>query len=718
MSDEIEEFGEIFKEETYELLIELENSLMELEGEPENIELIGSIFRALHTIKGSGAMFGFETISAFAHQVENVFDLVREGSIKVTKDLIGYTLQAKDFIREIVESTDLTSDQEDMKNDILTKLKDYSDKNSSDKHSIEKKVDEKEGETIEPEKTDMQSLQDNELEITFRIRFTPSEKILQGGNDPAALISELRELGKSSIVVHVNSIPDLDEIQPDYCYIYWDILLTTNQSLDTIKDIFIFLDEESKVQIDIIDEGDAEEGDYKKLGHILVEKGDLSIEEMKNAVSKQPKFGEILVEKGIAEPEKIVSALMEQKHVREVRKERTDKTVSASLRVSSVKVDKLVDLVGEMVTAQARLAQISINVGDNELVGLSEDIERLIWELRDNTMEMRMLPFGSTFGRFRRLVRDLSENLNKDIELTTLGGETELDKTVIEKLGDPLTHIIRNCLDHGIEEPDERVKKGKPKQGTIHLSAYHSGANVIIQISDDGAGLDLERIEKKAISKGLVPTDRKLSTKEISGLIFEPGFSTAQEVTDVSGRGVGMDVVKKNINLLRGLIDVDSESGKGTTIKLKIPLTLAIIDGLLVAIENEKFVLPLSMVEECIEIKYSDIENANGRNFVKRRGELIPYINLREVFKLKDEIPLLQQVVITNIDNERIGFVVDTVIGGHQTVIKSLGSIYKDIDGVSGATILGDGTIALILDALKIINNAELDKLNKDKKTG
>jgi len=709
MPDDMEDFGAIFKEETYELLVDLENSLMELESQPEDINLIGSVFRALHTIKGSGAMFGFDTVSAFAHQVENVFDLIREGSLKVSKELIGYTLEAKDFIRDIIESTELSSDQEKTRESILTKLKDYSNKNNSSESDVNNLMKEKDN-NISKEIADERK---ENFDTTYRIRFTPSEKILKSGNDPSELISELCSLGKSSIVSHIDRIPPINEMEPDFCYLYWDILLTTSKDINAIKDIFIFLDEESEVKIDIIDEGDTDDLDYKKLGNILVEKGDLSIEEMKKVLAKQPMLGEILLDKGLTDQDKLASALMEQKHIRQIRKERTEKTVAASLRVSSMKVDKLVNLVGELVTTQARLSQISSSIDDPELVSLSEDIERLIWELRDNTMEMRMLPFGSTFGRFKRLVRDLSSNLNKEIDLITFGGETELDKTVIEKLGDPLTHIIRNCIDHGIEEPEIRVEKGKPKHGTIKLSAFHSGANVIVQVSDDGSGLDLKAIEQKALSKGLISNDVLLTDKEISSLIFEPGFSTAKEVTDVSGRGVGMDVVKKNINLLRGVIDVDSISDKGTTIKLKIPLTLAIIDGLLVAIGKERFVLPLSTVEECIEVRYDEIKNAKGRNFVKLRGELIPYINLREIFEIKDDIPDLVQVAITNIDNERIGFVVDRVIGGHQTVIKSLGTIYKNIEGISGATILGDGTIALILDVLKIIYNTKIEKKNK-----
>ncbi len=701
--------AETFLNEAWELLNSIEDIVLDLENRPDDTECINNLFRAMHTIKGSGAMFGFDTVSAFAHEVENVFDMVREGILKVSKHLIGLTLQAKDFIREIVEIKELSASEEEKKTNILSELKAY-----CDEHATLPQVPESDMPSQSDMGVDSQAVpppvEQDQRDVTYRIRFTPSEKILIEGTDPSELIEELKTLGTHSIVAHVQKIPELDELNPDYCYIYWDILLTTRKDINLIKDIFIFLDDNSKVQIDIIDQGETDEIDYKKLGYILVDKGDLSVEEMKTVLTKQKMFGEILLESGLTDQDKIESALVEQQHVRKVRKERVEKSAASSLRVSSAKVDKLVDLVGELVTAQARLVQIGNMIDDSELVSLSEDMERLIWELRDNTMEMRMIPFGSTFGRFKRLVRDLSSSLRKQVELETIGGETELDKTVIEKLGDPLTHIIRNCIDHGIETPEERIQKGKDPVGRIELEAYHSGANVIIQITDDGAGLDTEKIEKKALEKGVISRDKKLSHKEVCALIFEPGFSTAKEVTDVSGRGVGMDVVKKNIDLLRGLIEVDSRTGMGTTIKLKIPLTLAIIDGLLVSIDTDKYVLPLSSVEECIEIKHSDVSNANGRQFVNLRGELIPYINLREMFQISTNIPELEQVVITNFDDERVGFVVDNVIGGHQTVIKSLGAVYKNIEGISGATILGDGTIALILDVLKIIQSAKLEK--------
>jgi len=361
-----------------------------------------------------------------------------------------------------------------------------------------------------------------------------------------------------------------------------------------------------------------------------------------------------------------------------------------------------VDLVGEMVTAQARLNQKASELNNSDLTLITEEIERLVAGLRDNTMSLRMLQIGVTFSSFKRLVRDLSAELGKEIILTTDGGETELDKTVIERLNDPLVHIIRNSIDHGIENPEVRKQAGKPAQGTINLSARHTGAHVAIQISDDGAGLDTQVIRAKALEKGLITLDENLTEKEIFQLIFAPGFSTAKSVTDVSGRGVVMDVVKINVESLHGTIEIESRKGKGTTITLKLPLTLAIIDGLMVNIGDDYFILPLSSVEECVELDKKKADKIKGRNILNVRGEVVPYIRLRDQFEIESEKPELEHMVITEVSGERIGFVVDNVIGGHQTVIKSLGPAFKDIQDVSGATILGDGTVALILDVNKL----------------
>jgi two-component system, chemotaxis family, sensor kinase CheA len=341
---------------------------------------------------------------------------------------------------------------------------------------------------------------------------------------------------------------------------------------------------------------------------------------------------------------------------------------------------------------------------------LAEEVERLTAELRDNTMSIRMLPIGITFSKFKRLVRDLTGELGKEIELRTTGAETELDKTVIERLSDPLVHLIRNSIDHGIEAPEVREAAGKPRQGTIHLSAAHSGAYVLIQIKDDGAGLDAAAIRAKAVEKNMIAPDAGLTDKELFTLILQPDFSTAKKVSSVSGRGVGMDVVKKAIDALRGSIEIESRNGAGTTITLKLPLTLAIIDGFLTRIGAEHFIFPLSSVEECIELNRETASAFSGRHLVNVRGHVVPFIRLREQFTMIEDAPAIEQVVIVREDSRRVGFVVDTIVGEHQTVLKSLGKFYRDVEGISGATILGDGTVALILDVPKLVRLAELQE--------
>ena len=377
------------------------------------------------------------------------------------------------------------------------------------------------------------------------------------------------------------------------------------------------------------------------------------------------------------------------------------------------RLDYLVNLVGELVTVQAHLTQTADEKNDGDIIAIAEEVERLISELRDTTLTMRMLPIGSTFSKFKRLVRDLSSELGKEIDLETSGAETELDKTVIEKLNDPLVHLIRNSIDHGIEMPDIRRKAGKSSNGTVLLGAVHSGDSVLVTIRDDGAGLDKEAIRAKAIERGLITAATELTDKEIYNLIFAPGFSTAKTVTSVSGRGVGMDVVKKAIEALRGSIDINSTPGKGSVITLKIPLTLAIIETLLVRINESFFVLPLSMVEECIELTRADVEASHGRNLAHVRGTLIPYVSLREQFGISTEKPEIEQIVIAGVNGSRIGFVVDDVVGEHQTVIKSLGKLYRDVQGISGATILGDGTVALILDPALLVRDVEQTELQQ-----
>jgi len=696
-----DKYKDAFREEAYELLTELESSLLELEETPDDLEVVGRVFRAMHTIKGSGAMFGFCDVAAFTHEVETVFDLVRNGKININTELISYTLAARDQIKSMLDAADGGAGVDiETGERIITALRGF--------------LPSGHGGRPEAASPAMQSLVapaaiTSKEKVTYRVRFKPARKIFFNGTNPVALVNELRGLGECKVVAQRDNLPLLEELEAESCYIYWDIILTTSTGINAIKDVFIFVDDDCELDIEIIDYGGGldNEADYKKLGEILVERGDLSPDALKQVLSEQKQVGEILVEKGLVQTDKLHSALLEQQHVKEIRHEREKQESVASIRVPAEKLDTLINLVGELVTVQARLSQIAAINMESDLLTVAEEVERLTSELRDNALGIRMLPIGTTFSKFRRLVHDLSRELGKEVEMVTDGAETEFDKNVIEKLNDPLVHLIRNCIDHGIEMPEERKAAGKPTKGIVHLAAVHSGDSVVISITDDGAGLDRNAIRAKAVEKGLISAGTELSDREIFAQIFAPGFSTAKQVTSVSGRGVGMDVVKRAIDALRGTIDLSSHVGKGTTVTIKMPLTLAIIESLLVKIGSDSFVMPLSQVDECVELTREDVEKSHGRNLADVRGRLVPYIPLRERFKIGGTPPAIEQIIITRVNNTKVGFVVDHVIGEHQTVIKSLGRAYRNVQGLSGATILGNGSVALILDLPQLVNAVE-----------
>jgi two-component system, chemotaxis family, sensor kinase CheA len=700
---------EAFREEAHELLTELETALLELERMPSDEEVIGRVFRAMHTIKGSGAMFGFDRVAAFTHDVETVYDLVRNGKILVTKSLIDMTLSARDEILKLIDDTG----QDEAEDNAITEAISRSFRDMLLAPEGEPSVDvsvyatDDTGQSVvdTPEHPSV-----DEREVTYRIRFRPESGIFTSGTNPTLLLNELRDLGPCDIIANTDSIPFLDIMDSEVCYTAWDIILTTTQDKNAIRDVFIFVEDNCDLHIDVIDDSSQTDTkpEYKKLGEILVERGDLNTNELKTVLDAQKRIGSLLVDSGMVSTDQVQAALVEQQHIREMRLKRQASESTASIRVPAEKLNNLVNMVGELVTVQSRLSQLAARFNDLSLIQVAEEVERLTAELRDNTMSIRMLPIGATFSRFERLVRDLSTELGKEIILNTEGAETELDKTVIEKLNDPLIHIIRNSIDHGIEMPEARKLAGKPEQGTVNLSAEHSGANVFIRISDDGAGLDAEAIRTKAVEKGLITSDAVMSEKEILSLILTPGFSMAKNITNVSGRGVGMDVVKKGIDALQGTIEMVSKKGFGTTITLKLPLTMAIIDGLLVQIENVHYIMPLAAIEECVELTREDVAGAHGKHIARIRGEIVPYIRLREMFMHGGIAPAIEQIVTARIDDVRVGFVVDQVVGQHQTVIKSMSRMYRDIEHVSGATILGDGNVALILDLPKLAQHAEM----------
>lgn len=698
-------YREAFKEEACELLAELETSSLELEELPDDSNVIGRVFRALHTIKGSGAMFGFDDIAAFTHEVEAVFDLVRNNKIRVTKELVDLTLTCGDMIRAMLAAGDSAEKAEDLDTaPTVAALRSFmlgSDMHHSSAPPVKP-----------PEPSPSTGEDKNDCDPIYHIHFRPKPFIFTKGINPILMLQELCELGDCRVTAGSDAIPTLADIDPERCYTYWDILLATSRSIDEIREVFIFVEDECELRVESLEEKRSTEEDLseKKLGEILLERGTITPEVLEKALRKQKRIGEILVDGGAVGAIDVESALAEQRQRKELREKRQMEEQASSVRVPAEKLDRLVDLVGELVTVQARFSQMVSSDAHSELLSVAEEVERLTVELRDNTLSIRMLPIGTIFNKFKRMVRDLSAELGKDVMLVTDGAETELDKTVIDHLNDPLMHLVRNSIDHGIETPDKRQALGKPRQGTVQLSALHSGASVLIRIEDDGAGLDSRRIRTKATERGLITQEAELSERELFALIFAPGFSTAEQVTSVSGRGVGMDVVKRGIESLRGSIDIRSEKGRGTTITLKLPLTLAIIDGLLVQVGEGSFVLPLSIVEECVELTRDEASRSRGGNMTYLRGEIVPYIRLRERFRIFEDAPEIEQIVVTEGVGGRVGFVVDKVIGEHQTVIKNLGKMYKDVQWISGATILGDGTVALILDTAQLVRNVKLEE--------
>ncbi len=687
----------LFQEEVRELLSDIDSSLLELERNPKNAETINRVFRTVHTLKGDCDMFGLSSLVSLLHDLESIYDRVRSGAKPVDKALLDITFAIKDRVGALLESgqTELSGPADKALLEALASL------------------DRKPAPSTQPldmENTAEQAPPPVETPQTFRIRLTPSDPGHFHNLDPASLLDALRSLGKATIIADPSAIPGLETLDPADCHFRWDIILSTEQGEDAIRDIFLFLDRPSDVLVEAIDNAvcDEDVATCPRLGEILVARGDITPAQRDQALAKPGRLGESLASTGLVSKAEVRSALAEQDAVRERAQAKTTvKEPAQSLRVEAAKLDNLVNLVGELVIAQARLTQVSTEVIHPELTGIAEEIERLVGELRDNTLNIRMLPIGTTFNRFRRLVRDLSSELHKEIELVAEGGETELDKTVIEQLGDPLVHLLRNSIDHGVESPEERLEAGKPRKGSIVLSAKQAGGSVIIRIADDGRGLNLERIRAKAIERGIITPEARVPAHEIAQLIFAPGFSTAEKVTSVSGRGVGMDVVKRSIEALRGKVDIENRPNQGTVITITLPLTMAIIDGLQVRSANEFYIIPLSMVEECVEITREQRETAGSSRTISLRGEIVPFLRLRETFLLTGAAPNVEQVVITSHENGRTGIAVDQVMGQQQTVIKNLGRFIGQVEGISGATINGDGSMALILDVPQLVQSVQ-----------
>jgi len=686
----LEQLNSVFYEEANELLDNLEEQLLTLESNPEDSETIAAVFRAMHTIKGSAAMFGFNVVSSFTHEVESTLDQVRNGIVPVTQELIDLTLLARDQIRDMLNAgADIPANVMSKADELIVSFKIYVQSHGGTvSESVTKTAVVKEPAEKEPAET-------------WRIKFRPSENVMLNGTRPELLVKELCEMGKATVVPFIEKLPVLSKMDPEHCYISWDIILTTSKTRNDISDVFIFLDNESTYEVEKIE---VSEDAQPRIGEILVDRGQISQDQLDSIINERKQIGQILVDKKVVTSGQIQSALAEQKHLKDVAGETTvvpGQAQQQSIRVNSDKLDKLVDLVGELVTFNAHLEQTALLNNMPQIRNLSEQCGRLVVQLRDASMGMRMVPIGTLFSKFRRTIRDLAEQLGKNIEMVVEGADTELDKTVIEKLNDPLLHLVRNSVDHGIELPAERIANDKSTTGICKLSAVHAGSFVLITISDDGKGLDKDAIRKKGIEKGIISENDKLSDAEIYDLIFNPGFSTAKQVTSISGRGVGLDVVRKDLGSLNGTVSIETEKGKGTSFVLKIPLTLAIIDGMLVQIGSTKYIVPLNTIQECMILPK---KTKLGGMFptTDLHGKEIKCINLRKFFKIEDPQPDHYEVVTINDQSDCYGLIVDRILGDHQTVIKPLGNLYRNSLGISSSTILGDGSVALVVDVFKL----------------
>lgn len=679
----IDKFRAKFVEESTDNVHDLEEALFLLEKDMDNKELIERIFRAMHSLKGGGAMFGFNHLSDFTHHLETLFDWVRNGRMKVSTDLISLTFSAIDQINFLLKTGDLTN-PEDINNQktFIQRIEAFLTDSETPAAS-----------EMQGSGSSASANQPNE-EKTYLITFIPQEDLLLNGTNPLYLLDDIHALGTARTLAFTHKVPSLDLFEPSSNYSLWQIIVSTEQLVNEIKDVFIFVEDECELHIDliaassIVNQPEVDALVDKALKSNIL----LTLEEFKQeqwALTPQPL--------NVAGDKKKQTAAKEHK--------------ISSIRVSSHKIDELVNLVSELVTIQAQLGLYAENHEDPAIISLSENIQKLSRQLRENAFDISLIPLQSELMRFQRLVRDLSKEQAKDIDFIIEGGDLELDKNIIENLTDPLLHILRNSIDHGIEKPDDRIKAGKAPKGTILFKAFHSGANIIIEISDDGRGIDPDFIRQKAIAKGVIDADTQIDDKEVLDLIFVSGFSTRDVVSGVSGRGVGMDVVRRRIANIRGEVSVDSEKGKGTVISIKLPITLSIIDGLLVAVGDNKYVIPISAIDKIYALEPQEVKQSFN-NVIVIDNQQKPYIDLRKIFQApeKENAEIVRMIMIKA--EERVtGVIVDDIIGEYQTVVKPLGRYLKKQEYISGASILGDGTIALVVDSSRLIQNRRNKKV-------
>lgn len=711
---------ETYVAESRELLEQMEEALLAFAHGDVDDDRINAVFRAAHTIKGSAGLFGLDAIVAFTHGVESVLDRVRDGTVGMDAPLAELLLACCDCMRQLVDVVSEGAMPDAATGGapvLLERLSPYLTAGTNTSVASVAAASTSESDRCAP----------GQWHVSLRF----GADVFRNGMDP---ISFLRYLATVGDIVAIATIPDAiplaDEMDPEACYLGFEIDIVTGADKKAIEDVFEFVREDCSIRIlpphskgaDYVELIRALPEDESRLGELLVRSGALTQGELDAALAAQrnqigrggvdrpvTKLGEILIEQDVVHAPVVQAALEKQKHGREA------KTQEARfIRLDAEKLDRLINQVGELVIAGAGIGLAAKRVGAVELLEAASTLEALVEGVRDSALQLRMVPIGATFNRFQRVVHDVAQELHKDIGLVIQGADTELDKTMVDRIGDPLTHLVRNAMDHGIEQIEARIAAGKPEKGTVTLNAYHESGSIVIEVMDDGGGLHRERILAKAIERGLVQADIQLSDREVFDLIFEPGFSTAAKVSNLSGRGVGMDVVKRSVADLRGTVEVESTPGIGTTIRIRLPLTLAIIDGFLVAVGGAVFVVPLDLVEECVEITPADRSDTGGRDFVNLRGQALPFVELHQLFDIGGPRSPRENVLVVRSAGRRIGLVVDNLIGEAQTVIKPLGSWFREVKGIGGSTILSDGRVALILDVPGLLEHVHRQQTRRD----
>lgn len=682
MSINLDQALQTFIVEARELLQAMEESLLQLESEPGDDDAIGAIFRAAHTIKGSAGLFGLDPIVSFTHIIEDVLDRLRDGSVKVDAGLIAVLLKSGDHMLELINV--VASQGGQLQASALTREAEL-------RHSLKAYQA-----PAAPAGDELEVIPDTTLThetsqaALWHISLRFAQDVFRNGMDPLSFLRFLNTLGETvAVQTLTDNFPALESWDAESCYLGFEIDFQSSATHAAINEVFDFVREDCQIDITRVESNDVSDATP---GTELVSQA----EQIPETGTSMVALGELLEDQRSVP--RVANQASADKQLTSDKQADNKSKDGRYVRVNADKLDELINLVGELVIASAGATLLARTCDNDPLQESTSTVSGLVEEILDGALRLRMIPIGDTFNRFRRVVRDVSQELGKDIDLIISGAETELDKTVVEKIGDPLMHLLRNAMDHGIESAEARLAAGKPAKGHLHLNAYHDSGSIVLEIADDGAGLNRDRILEKAQERGLIAPGATLTDQEIYNLIFEPGFSTAQAVTNLSGRGVGMDVVKRNITLLRGTVDLDSKPGQGTVIRIRLPLTLAIINGFLVSIGQSTYVIPLDMVQECIELSEDDRQVSREQGYLDLRGEVLPLVYLRDHFQHEGPAARRQNVVVVRYAEHKAGLVVDDLLGEFQTVIKPLGKLFGALRGISGSTILGSGAVALILD--------------------